>query len=169
MNKNEKMKTINPAKFVSEYGTIRAVRENDDILFVGVDVANAFGFGNTRPMAYCKNPTKRRIEIRDGDKLKSVTTGTCINSDDCMQLYYASKLRKADRDAVKAFIFESIIPALTYTGVEDNEVDELRSALKRAKEYFIETEKENAELRRQLTVLMETIQNDPCSLCRNRR
>lgn len=124
MNKNEKMKTINPTKFESKYGTIRAIREDDGILFIGVDVANAFGFGNTRPMAYCKNPTKRRVEIRDGNKLKCVTTGTCINPDDCMQLYYASKLNKADRDAVKAFIFESIIPTLNGTGDDSSELDD---------------------------------------------
>lgn len=168
--KNETMNRINPAVFTSEYGTIRAFREDDGILFVGVDVANAFGFGNTRPMLYCKNPTKRRIEIWDGNRVKSVVTATCIALDDCMQLYYASKMRKADRDAVKAFVFESISPALMKR--EDDEADEiseLRNALKRAKDFYVETEKENTELRCQLAKLCDIIKKDPCSLCSNRK
>jgi len=111
--KTEKLKRINPAMFTSDYGTIRAVRENDGILFVGIDVAKAFGHGSNRAIAYCYGTTKRRLEIREGDRVKSVVTATCITPDDCMQLYHFSKLDKEDRDAVKEFIFDEIVPTLS--------------------------------------------------------
>lgn len=121
--KTEKLKRINPAMFTSDYGTIRAVRENDGILFVGIDVAKAFGHGSNRAIAYCYGTTKRRLEIREGDRVKSVVTATCITPDDCMQLYHFSKLDKADREAVKAFIFETIIPALNGDNAEFDEYE----------------------------------------------
>ena len=40
-------------------------------------------------------------------------TATFITLYDCMQLYHFSKLDKEDRDAVKEFIFDEIVPTLS--------------------------------------------------------
>lgn len=110
MNNNAKMRTINPSVFVSKYGIIRAT---DDMLFVGVDVARAFGYGKSNAMINCPLARKHRLEVWEDNKLKTVVTATFITLYDCMQLYHFSKLDKEDRDAVKEFIFDEIVPTLS--------------------------------------------------------
>ena len=66
MNNNAKMRTINPSVFVSKYGIIRAT---DDMLFVGVDVARAFGYGKSNAMINCPLPVS--IDWRFGKTTNS--------------------------------------------------------------------------------------------------
>lgn len=120
-----------------EFGQIRTITENDDIYFVGKDVAQALGYSNQR------DAIARHVDKEDKGVVKRDTPGgvqdvTTINESGLYSLVLSSKLPSAKR--FKRWITSEVLPALRRQGgymlTSENETPEqiMARALKIADE-----------------------------------
>lgn len=124
-----------------EFGQIRTITENDDIYFVGKDVAEVLGYANTR------DALSNHVDEEDKQVLTSGTTTlanipnrglTVINESGLYSLVLSSKLPSAKR--FKRWITSEVLPTLRRQGgymlTNENETPEqiMARALKIADE-----------------------------------
>lgn len=97
-----------------EFGEVRTVFENEDVWFVGVDVANALGYTNTRKALadHVDNEDKNTVTIRDG--IKGNPNKTIINESGLYSLVLSSKLPSAKK--FKHWVTSEVLPSIRKTG-----------------------------------------------------
>lgn len=95
----------------TEFGQVRTMEENGNILFCGSDVAEALGYSNTRKalIDHCKGVTKRDTLTKGGkQKLSFIFEG------DLYRLIVHSKLPSAEK--FEKWVFEEVLPSIRKTG-----------------------------------------------------
>jgi anti-repressor protein len=140
MNTNE-IKIFTNAEFNAE---IRTVLKNEEIWFVGKDVADALGYSNTRDAIskHVDKEDKNNVVIRDG---KGNPNQTVINESGLYSLILSSQLENAKQ--FKRWVTSEILPSLHKTGIymtgqsEMNDEEFLANAVLRASAVI---EKKNA-------------------------
>lgn len=97
-----------------EFGEVRTVFENEDVWFVGVDVANVLGYTNTRKALadHVDNEDKNTVTIRDG--IKGNPNKTIINESGLYSLVLSSKLPSAKK--FKHWVTSEVLPSIRKTG-----------------------------------------------------
>ncbi len=104
-----------------EFGTIRTVEENGNVLFCGSDVAKALGYTNPRKAVndHCRGVTKRYIGVQTGAKADGTPAMQevemlFITEGDIYRLAARSKLPGAEK--FESWIFDEILPTIRKTG-----------------------------------------------------
>lgn len=94
-----------------EFGKIRTLEEDGQVLFCGKDVAKALGYSNPRDALsrHCKGVVKRDTPTENGNQEMSF-----IPESDVYRLITHSKLPTAQR--FEAWVFEEVLPALRAEG-----------------------------------------------------
>lgn len=122
-----------------EFGQIRTITENDDIYFVGKDVAEVLGYTNTRKaLADHVDPEDKKDGVTIRDSIGRDQTPVVINESGLYSLVLSSKLPSAKR--FKRWITSEVLPALRRQGgymlTSENETPEqiMARALKIADE-----------------------------------
>lgn len=122
-----------------EFGQIRTITENDDIYFVGKDVAEILGYTNTRKaLADHVDPEDKKDGVTIRDSIGRDQTPVVINESGLYSLVLSSKLPSAKR--FKRWITSEVLPALRRQGgymlTSENETPEqiMARALKIADE-----------------------------------
>ena len=98
-----------------EFGKIRTCQVNNQIMFVGKDVAKALGYRNTRDALskHVDGEDKTTVAIRDtGSNYKSKTV--VINESGLYSLILSSKLEQAR--AFKRWVTNEVLPQIRMTG-----------------------------------------------------
>lgn len=81
-----------------EFGQIRTITENDDIYFVGKDVAEVLGYTNTRKaLADHVDPEDKKDGVTIRDSIGRDQTPVVINESGLYSLVLSSKLPSAKR------------------------------------------------------------------------
>ena len=95
-----------------EFGQVRTIVENGEVLFCGADVAKALGYANSRKalIDHCKGVTKRDTLTTGGMQQLSF-----IPEGDVYRLVVHSRLEKAVR--FERWVFDEVLPTLRKTGV----------------------------------------------------
>lgn len=106
-----------------EFGDIRTIQLNNEIYFVGKDVAKALGYSNTRDAlaTHVTDEDKNTVVISDGKR--GNPNQTVINESGLYALIFGSKLESAKR--FKHWVTSEVLPAIRKHGVYA--VDELLS------------------------------------------
>ena len=94
-----------------EFGKIRVVERNGEPWFVGKDVAEALGYGNTRQAiaTHVDDDDKTSVQLVDGgSNYKSMAT--VINESGVYALVFGSQLSKAK--AFKRWVTSEVLPAI---------------------------------------------------------
>ena len=96
----------------AEFGSVRTVVENGEVLFCGADVAKALGYVNSRKalIDHCKGVTKRDTLTSGGMQQLSF-----IPEGDVYRLIVHSKLPSAER--FERWVFDEVLPTLRKTGM----------------------------------------------------
>lgn len=104
-----------------EFGEIRTLEENGQVLFCGVDVAGALGYIKpTNAVArHCKGALKRGVWVQTGEKADGSpalreTEMTFIPESDLYRLIFGSKLEKAER--FTDWVTMEVLPSIRRTG-----------------------------------------------------
>ena len=98
-----------------EFGQIRTITENDDIYFVGKDVAEVLGYTNTRKaLADHVDPEDKKDGVTIRDSIGRDQTPVVINESGLYSLVLSSKLPSAKR--FKRWITSEVLPALRRQG-----------------------------------------------------
>lgn len=94
-----------------EFGEIRTIEENGNVLFCGADVARALGYArpNEAVAKHCKGTLKRRTPTAGG-----VQEMLFIPEGDVYRLITHSKLPSAER--FESWIFDEVIPSIRKHG-----------------------------------------------------
>ena len=95
-----------------EFGSVRTIVENGEVLFCGADVAKALGYANSRKalIDHCKGVTKRdTLTARGGQQLSFIPEG------DVYRLIAHSRLEKAVK--FERWVFDEVLPILRKTGM----------------------------------------------------
>jgi len=97
-----------------EFGDIRTVQLNNEIYFVGKDVAKALGYSNTRDAlaTHVTDEDKNTVVISDGKR--GNPNQTVINESGLYALIFGSKLESAKR--FKHWVTSEVLPAIRKTG-----------------------------------------------------
>ena len=114
-NSTNKMKTNIQIFESEEFGKIRTCQVNNQIMFVGKDVAKALGYKNTRDALskHVDGEDKTTVAIRDtGSNYKSKTV--VINESGLYSLILSSKLEQAR--AFKRWVTSEVLPQIRMTG-----------------------------------------------------
>lgn len=132
-----------------EFGKLRILDVDGDPWFVGKDVADALGYGNTRDALYkhVDREDKNTVAIRDG--IKGNPNQVIINESGLYSLILSSKLDSAKR--FKHWVTSEVLPSIRKNGgyiagqekMEDDEL--LAKALLVAQNKIAEREKKIAE------------------------
>lgn len=95
----------------TDFGEIRTIEENGNILFCGNDVAKALGYVSPKDAItrHCKGALKRRLPTSSGKQLMSV-----IPEGDLYRLIVNSKLPSAEK--FESWVFDEVLPAIRKTG-----------------------------------------------------
>ena len=95
-----------------EFGKVRTIVENGEVLFCGADVAKALGYANSRKalIDHCKGVTKRDTLTTGGMQQLSF-----IPESDVYRLVVHSRLETAVR--FERWVFDEVLPTLRKTGV----------------------------------------------------
>lgn len=95
-----------------EFGQVRTIVENGEVLFCGADVAKALGYANSRKalIDHCKGVTKRDTLTTGGMQQLSF-----IPEGDVYRLVVHSRLETAVR--FERWVFDEVLPTLRKTGV----------------------------------------------------
>ena len=103
---NELMIFNNP-----EFGKIRTIEENGNVLFCGNDVAGALGYKRPKDAvsAHCKGAVKRRTLTRGGEQEMLF-----IPEGDIYRLAAKSELPGAER--FESWIFDEVLPSIRKNG-----------------------------------------------------
>ena len=94
-----------------EFGKVRTIEEDGRILFCGVDITKALGYGNSNAALsrHCKGITKRDTLTNGGiQALLFITEG------DVYRLIAHSRLPSAER--FESWIFDEVLPTIRKTG-----------------------------------------------------
>lgn len=99
--------------FNFELHEVRTLIVNDEIWFIGKDVAEALGYSNTRDALsrHIDNDDKTDVAIHDGSQMR---TFSAINESGLYSLTLSSKLESAKR--FKRWVTSEVIPAIRKTG-----------------------------------------------------
>ena len=95
-----------------EFGSVRTVVENGEVLFCGADVAKALGYANSRKalIDHCKGVTKRdTLTVGGVQQLSFIPEG------DVYRLIAHSRLEKAVK--FERWVFDEVLPTLRKTGM----------------------------------------------------
>lgn len=97
-----------------EFGEIRTIEENGNVLFCGSDVATALGYSNPRDAItrHCRYVVKRDVPHPQSPDRK--ISMTFIPEGDVYRLITHSKLPSAER--FESWIFDEVIPSIRKTG-----------------------------------------------------
>lgn len=97
-----------------EFGTIRTIEENGNILFCGSDVAKALGYQNPSKAIsdHCRGDLTKRYPIVDA--LGRTQEATFIAEGNVYRLAARSKLPGAEK--FESWIFDEILPTIRKTG-----------------------------------------------------
>ena len=95
-----------------EFGQVRTIVENGEVLFCGADVAKALGYANSRKalIDHCKDVTKRYTLTTGGMQQLSF-----IPEGDVYRLVIHSRLETAVR--FERWVFDEVLPTLRKTGM----------------------------------------------------
>ena len=95
-----------------EFGQVRTIVENGEVLFCGADVAKALGYANSRKalIDHCKDVTKRYTLTTGGMQQLSF-----IPEGDVYRLVVHSRLETAVR--FERWLFDEVLPTLRKTGM----------------------------------------------------
>ena len=98
-----------------EFGSIRTIEENGQILFCGKDVALALGYARPKDAinAHCKGAVKRSTPTNGGYQQMLF-----INEPNLYRLVCNSKLKSAER--FEKWVFEEVLPMIRKTGSYNN-------------------------------------------------
>lgn len=126
--------------FVSkEFGQVRTVKENGNVLFCGVDTARALGYINPSSALHrhCRNILKLEVPTNGGNqKLMFITEG------DVFRLIIRSKLPAAEK--FEQWMCDKVMPSLYKTGLYDlNDSDVLTKTLVMANNILSKKENNN--------------------------
>lgn len=94
-----------------EFGSVRTIEENGEILFCGSDVAKALGYRRPKDAinAHCKGAVKRRLLTNGGvQEMKMISEG------DVYRLISHSRLPSAEK--FESWIFDDVLPTIRRTG-----------------------------------------------------
>lgn len=94
-----------------QFGQVRTLEENGNILFCGSDVAKALGYSKARNAinAHCKGALKRGV-LTNGGKQEM----TFIPEGDLYRLIAHSKLPSAEK--FESWVFDEVLPTIRKTG-----------------------------------------------------
>lgn len=97
-----------------EFGDIRTVQLNNEIYFLGKDIAEALGYSNTRDAlaTHVADEDKNTVVISDGKR--GNPNQTVINESGLYALIFGSKLDSAKR--FKHWVTSEVLPAIRKTG-----------------------------------------------------
>ena len=97
-----------------EFGDIRTIQLNNEIYFVGKDVAKALGYSNTRDAlaTHVTDEDKNTVVISDGKR--GNPNQTVINESGLYALIFGSKLESAKR--FKHWVTSEVLPTIRKTG-----------------------------------------------------
>ena len=97
-----------------EFGDIRTVQLNNEIYFLGKDIAEALGYSNTRDAlaTHVADEDKHTVVISDGKR--GNPNQTVINESGLYALIFGSKLDSAKR--FKHWVTSEVLPAIRKTG-----------------------------------------------------
>ena len=95
------------------FGEIRTCQVNNQIMFVGKDVATALGYSNVRD-ALCKHVDSEDKGVAKCDTLGGAQKITLINESGLYALILSSKLPQAK--AFKRWVTSEVLPAIRRTG-----------------------------------------------------
>lgn len=97
-----------------EFGDIRTVQLNNEIYFLGKDIAEALGYSNTRDAlaTHVADEDKNTVVISDGKR--GNPNQTVINESGLYALIFGSKLDAAKR--FKHWVTSEVLPAIRKTG-----------------------------------------------------
>lgn len=96
-----------------EFGDIRTVQLNNEIYFVGKDVATALGFNNSRD-AIATHVFEEDKGVEEIDTLGGKQKMTVINESGLYALVFGSRLESAKR--FKHWVTSEVLPAIRKTG-----------------------------------------------------
>lgn len=115
-----------------EFGSVRTISENENVLFCGSDVAKVLGYSNTRDALsrHCKNGVSRNTTHPQSPQ-KTIEM-TFITESDFYRLVVNSKLPTAEK--FEKWVFEEVLPTIRQTGgyIPRNETDSDQEILAKA-------------------------------------
>lgn len=96
----------------NQFGQMRTITENGNILFCGSDVAKALGYArpNDAISAHCRSTVKRRIATAQGNEADM----SFIPEGDVYRLITHSKLPTAEK--FERWVFDEVLPTVRQTG-----------------------------------------------------
>lgn len=117
--------------FNKQFGTVRVVILDEQVYFVGNDIAKALGYSNAAKAVstHCKNPIKAKIDVSSQNgishKARKFQDMLVICKSDIYRLIVKSKLETADK--FESWIFDDILPTIETTGayIEEGREEEM--------------------------------------------
>ena len=104
-----------------EFGSIRTIEENGNVLFSATDTARALGYSNPRDAIsrHCKGVVKRDAWVQTGEKADGTpaaraTEMSFIPESDIYRLVFGSKLPTADK--FTDWVTEEVLPSIRRNG-----------------------------------------------------
>lgn len=98
----------------AEFGEIRTIAIEGEPWFVGVDVAKALGYTNTRKALHDHVDTDEKSTVTKRDGIKSPNGATVINESGLYSLIFASQLPTAKK--FKRWVTSEVLPSIRKTG-----------------------------------------------------
>lgn len=97
----------------AEFGQVRTIVKNEEVWFVGKDVAEALGYSNTRDALtkHIDNEDRTYVAIHDGRQNRSMII---INESGLYSLVFSSKLPSAKK--FKHWVTREVLPLIRKTG-----------------------------------------------------
>ncbi|MBS7213335.1 MAG: Bro-N domain-containing protein [Megamonas funiformis] len=97
----------------AEFGQVRTIVKNEEVWFVGKDVAEALGYSNTRDALtkHIDNEDRADVAIHDGRQNRSMII---INESGLYSLVFSSKLPSAKK--FKHWVTSEVLPLIRKTG-----------------------------------------------------
>lgn len=97
----------------AEFGQVRTIVKNEEVWFVGKDVAEALGYSNTRDALtkHIDNEDRADVAIHDGRQNRSMII---INESGLYSLVFSSKLPSAKK--FKYWVTREVLPSIRKTG-----------------------------------------------------
>lgn len=97
----------------AEFGQVRTIVKNEEVWFVGKDVAEALGYSNTRDALtkHIDNEDRADVAIHDGRQNRSMII---INESGLYSLVFSSKLPSAKK--FKHWVTREVLPLIRKTG-----------------------------------------------------
>lgn len=124
--KNSQPCEVMTFQFSENQTTVRTILENEDVYFVGSDVATILGYKNPRKAIndHCKGVTKRYILTKGGKQNMNV-----IKEGDVFRLIIHSELPSAQK--FESWVMDELLPTIRkkgYYGVKPNQKNDFTDA-----------------------------------------